>query len=225
MLFRSAIRSYMMSLEIDYKIHKFSNFNKEMKNILKKPNTHKVYFLDIETQDMSGLDVFRSIREEVNDWHSLVLFVTNHNEYKYEALANRLYLFDFINKLDSAKKHIQEALDRIMNIYFSDKDCLEITCSSSFYRLAFRDIIQIYKIKESNKCLIKTTYEEIEYNSSLKSLVSKLSKDFIKVSSSNIINKNHILKYDSKNNVIVFKNQDETHNISRNGRKELEKLI
>lgn len=221
----TTIRSYMMNLEIDYKIHKFSSFGKDMKEVLKKENTHKVYFLDIETHDMSGLDVFRSIREEVNDWHSLVLFVTNHNEYKYEALANRLYLFDFINKLDSAKKHINKALDRIMNIYFSDKMCLEINNKSNYYRLSFRDIIQISKIKNTNKCLVKTTYDEIECNSTLKSLSNKLNNDFIKVSSSNIINKKHILKYDSKDNRIVFKNKAESRNISRSGKKALDQVV
>ncbi len=219
------ITKYMMKEDCEYKIHSFTRFDSKMKELIEKDISNKIYFLDIETKDESGLNIFHLIREKHNDWHSLVLFITNHNEYKYEALGNRLNLFDFINKLDNAKESINNALGRIIKTYEQNKKCLKIKKDYSIYKLSFKDIIQITKIKATNKIQIKTTYENIEISSTLKAISSMLNEDFIKLSSSNIINKNQVYKYDKLNNKIVFNNYDETSDISRRFKKDLEKVL
>lgn len=218
------ITTYMMNLDIEYEIHKYNKCDQNMKKIIIDDLPNKIYFLDIETKDESGLDIFRMIRETQGDWHSLVLIVTNHNEYKYEALGNRLYLFDFINKLDAFKENVRTALDRIVKIYVTDSQCIKIKKDSNLYKISFRDIVSLNKQKGVNKLIIKTKYEDIEINSSLKNIEKLLNDDFLKVSSSNIVNKMHIYRFDKINNKIIFDDMSETVDISRRNRKRLEDL-
>lgn len=215
------ITKYMMSLDIEYKIHSFSGYNETLKKLIEKDCGFKVYLLDIETKDKSGLDLFRFIREEANDWHSLVLFITNHNEMKYEALSNRLYLFDFINKLDDAKKHINLALDRIINYYNTDNLCLKIRVDNALTKISYKDIISISKEKNSNRCLIKTSYEDYCINSSISKIFDNLNKDFIKINFSHIVNLKHIKQYDKKNNCLIFSDGSKSFDVSRNNKKKL----
>lgn len=83
--FRSSIvkiinKIYMNNNE-DYKIYEFESYNKDFEKIINKKSP-KIYVLDIEIKDsISGIDIARKIRR--NDWDSIIILVTSHNELGY----------------------------------------------------------------------------------------------------------------------------------------------
>ena len=64
------INKIMMNNKIEYKVHIFYDYNSEFKKIVNEPLTNKIYFLDIETNSASGIDIARLIRK--NDLESII---------------------------------------------------------------------------------------------------------------------------------------------------------
>ena len=115
-LMKKYIDNFMLNYEIEYKIYHFDGYGKSFENFVNKDIGFKVYFLDIKTSDGSGLDAARIIREKYNDCVSIIIIVTSHEEYRYEALGNRLYLLDFIDKLNNCEEMTQKEIAKEMNI-------------------------------------------------------------------------------------------------------------
>ena len=65
----NTINKVMMPYNFEYKISKFTDYNKEVEEIIKRKNEQKVYILDIELGDISGLEIASEIRE--NDLESI----------------------------------------------------------------------------------------------------------------------------------------------------------
>ena len=58
------INKVMMPYNFEYKISKFTEYNKEVEEIINRKNEQKVYVLDIELGDISGLEIASEIREK-----------------------------------------------------------------------------------------------------------------------------------------------------------------
>ena len=86
-----------MPYNFEYKINKFAEYNKELGELIKKKYEQKVYILDIELGDISGLEIASEIREN-GDWESMIIFVTAHPECKDDIFFSRLMALDFISK-------------------------------------------------------------------------------------------------------------------------------
>ena len=82
------INQVMMPYNFEYKINKFTQYNKEVKQIIKTKNEQKVYVLDIELPEVSGLEIASEIREK--DLESIIIFVTSHTECKNDIFYSRL---------------------------------------------------------------------------------------------------------------------------------------
>ena len=83
---KDIIDSLMMNYDIDYKINEFDGYNNKFEEIVKKDTGFKIYLLDIKTKKGSGIDAARIIREQYDDWNSVIILITSYSEYKYEAL-------------------------------------------------------------------------------------------------------------------------------------------
>ncbi len=218
---KSCILSFMMNYDIDYKIYEFDAYNKKFEDIVKEDNGFKIYFLDIKTNNGSGLDAARMIREKYDDWVSAIIIMTSYAEYKYEALSSRLYLLDFIVKFDNCDKKIKEDLLIAMKSYDKRYKMLSYEYNHTYYKLEYRQIIYIEKETDSKRCIIKTKYGEQAIPGTLSEVYKKLDDRFLKIHKSMIVNVNEISKYEIRKNKITFKNGDHTHLISRNKKKEL----
>lgn len=222
---KKIIDNFMMNYDIEYKCHIFYEYDSEFKKLIKKDIGFKVYLLDIQTPKGSGLDMARLIREEEDDWVSVISIITAYNEYKYDALSNRLYLLDFINKLNNYEKKFKEILEIIMKQYNSRHNSITYEYNHVMKKIEFRHIIYIQKEMDSKRCLIKTTYGEALINKNLNETYKLLDKRFIKTSRSMIVNIDQIDEYDYSENKILFKNGIEIYDISRNNKKDLRKYV
>lgn len=207
--------------EIECIFHSFSGYGKEFENVVKNVISFKVYFLDIETKQGSGLDAARIIREKYEDWNSIIIIVTGHEELKYEALSNRLYLFDFINKLNNLETVIEKDIANIIKQYTRSRKNIVIEYDHAIHKIELRDIIYIEKEIDSKKCIVITTYGKKIVQSSLNELYKQLDDSFMKVSRSLIVNIKNVRSYDSKTNTIDFINGYESNLVSRESKKEL----
>lgn len=215
------IDSFMMNYDIDYKIHEFDRYNEAFNDIVKKDIGFKIYLLDIVTEEGSGVDAARVIREQYDDWVSVIIMITSHQEYKYEVLSSRLYLLDFINKLDNCNKKIREDLVIAMKAYDKKYKTLNYEYNHTLYKVEYRQIVYIEKEPDSKRCIIRTKEDQQIIPGTLNEVFEKLDDRFFKTHKSLIINVDEICRYEVKKNKITFKNGDHTHLISRNQKKEL----
>lgn len=218
---KNEIVKFMMNYDIDYKIHEYSRYTKEFENYVKKDEGFKVYLLDIVTGEGSGIDAARMIREKYDDWNSIIIIITSHQEYKYEALSSRLYLLDFINKLDRFSKTLQDDLVIAMKHYNKRYKTISYEYNHTYYQIELRQIVWIEKEPDSKRCIIKTKTGEEFIPGTLNSVYEKLDSRFFKTHKSLIINVDEIKRYEKRKNKITFKNGEHTHLIARDKKKEL----
>ncbi|MBQ2639673.1 MAG: response regulator transcription factor [Bacilli bacterium] len=219
--YKQEIDKFMMKYDIDYKCHMYTDYGKEWQSIAKKEMGFKIYLLDIVTKNGSGLDAARLIREEYDDWSSMIIIITSYPEYKYEALGKRLMLVDFISKVDNCEKKLQDAFLICMKNYDKKYKSLKYTYKNTVYNLEFRNIISIEKEQDSKRCLIKTIHGNYYIPGSLNQVLKKLDKRFFKCHRSMAVNINQIERYNQKKNTIYFKNETKSTLVARNKKKEL----
>lgn len=221
MKLRQITENYMMNYDVDNSYHMFVDYGDEFKDKIKTIDGYKVYILDIETKNGSGLDASRYIREELDDWNSVIIMITAHNELKYEAFGNRLFLLDFINKFDDYEAKLKEDLERVMKNYDHREKCLTFEYNRVIKKIDFKHIVVIEKEKDSKKCIVKTTYGEYSVCRFLNNVLKSLDNRFIKISRSCIINLDQVREYDSVENKLTFKNGTVSQDISRDYKKKV----
>lgn len=219
--YKTEIDKFMMNYDIDYKYHTFKGYTEEWKEYVQKEDGFKIYILDIKTAKGSGLDAARLIREEYDDWVSMIIIVTAYSEYKYDALSKRLMLVDFINKLDNFEVRFKEALSICMKNYDKKPITLKYTYKNIAYNIPLGQILYIEKEPDMKRCVIKTLNDKFYIPGSLNSIMKQIDKRFIKCSRSVALNIEQIQSYDTKTNLITFKNKEKLQAVSREKRKEV----
>ena len=222
---KNIIDKLMMRYDIEYKCILFDEYNKDFENTAAKDIGFKIYLLDIQTKNGSGLDAARCIREELDDWVSIIIIITAFNEFKYEALGNRLYLLDFINKLNKCDENLKETLEIAIKHYDNREKSLSYEYNHIIKKIEFRHIIYIEKELDSKRSLVKTTYGAHFINKNLNETEPLLDNRFIRTSRSMIVNIDYVSEFDMKNNKIIFKSGDVCYQVSRKKKKELRKYV
>lgn len=225
-VFRSNIRrvidKVLMDQEYDYDVIEFSKFDPSFKKKIQE-STHKIYILDIEIKDsISGIDIARKIRE--NDWESIIIFVTSHNELGYQALKARIMLLDFISKYDDFENNLESILRKSISL-INSKKTIKFDSDGTSYIIHLSDILYIEKDTVDRKCIIKTTYNEIVVNKTLNYMIQNLDDRFYLSHRSCLINTDKIRKIDWKNSVIYFESGISTSLLSRDKKKGLKKYV
>ncbi len=225
-VFRSNIRrvidKVLMNQEYDYEVIEFSKFDPSFKKKIQE-STHKIYILDIEIKDsISGIDIARKIRE--NDWESIIIFVTSHNELGYQALKARIMLLDFISKYDDFENNLESILRKALSL-INSKKTIKFDSEGTSYIIHLSDILYIEKDTVDRKCIIKTTYNEIVVNKTLNYMIQNLDDRFYLSHRSCLINTDKIRKIDWKNSVIYFESGISTTLLSRDRKKGLKKYV
>lgn len=206
----------------EYYIKEFGKFDKEFERLI-KTKTPKIYILDIEIKNsISGIDIARKIRR--NDWESVIILVTSHNELGYQALKAQIMLLDFISKYDSCEKNLVKTLDIAMELVKKKKN-IKFEYNGVTYIVHYGDILYIERDTVDRKCIIKTTYTSIPINRTLSSLQYELGSNFYLCHRSCIVNTPNINKIDWKNNIIYFNNGQSIDLISRDKKKGLKEYV
>lgn len=219
-LYKEIIEKVMMNYDIEYKCYCFDGYNNKWKKITKSC-CFKIYILDLKTSEGSGLDAARYIREELDDWQSMIIMVTAYPEYKYEALGKRLMLVDFVNKLDNLNQRLDQAIQIALKNFDKRPNSLKYTYKKVLYNIEFQKIIYIEKEQDNKRCIIKTKEKEYYIQGNMSKIEELLDKRFIKCNRSYIINLEQVESYNVKSNIIRFKDGSTLYAVSRNKKKEI----
>ena len=214
--YKYQIDKFMMKYDIDYKTHMFTSYDSKWEKSVRKIKGFKVYLLDIKTANGSGINAARQIREEYDDWVSMIIMISGYAEYKYEALGKRLMLVDFINKLDHSEQKLQDALLICLKHYDNKYKSLRYTYKNIAYNVEFRSIIKIEKEMDSKRCIIHAEEGDYPIKGTLNEVLQKLDKRFFKCNRSIAINVEQVQYYNLGKNVAVLKNGEEFKDVSRN---------
>ena len=153
---KRTIKDVNMALKeekIDEKILFFDKYSKELKKII-YDKTKKIYVLDIELGDISGFDIAKEIRDEANDWDSIIIISSIYNQ-KENIISDRLAVLTYISKLANFDENMKESIKLAIGIV-AKNNFLEFKESGINYKMPINDIMYIKKEKYSKYCIIKT---------------------------------------------------------------------
>ena len=225
-LFRSKIHKIIDKIYMNndeyYHVNEFGGFTSSFSKLI-SDGRPKIYILDIEIKDdISGIDIARKIRRE--DWESIIIFITSHHELGFQALKAQIMLLDFISKYDNCEVNLEMAIKKAISMVNSKKT-ITFNSDGISYIIHLDDILYIVKDTVDRKCLIKTTYNEIEVNKTLSYLMDQLDERFYLSHRSCIVNTSRIIKVDWKNSIIEFTTGDVIDLISRDRKKGLKNYV
>lgn len=190
------INKVMFNNNISYKIYKFSSYNSELKKLIKEHIENKIYILDIELDNKSGIDIAREIRN--NDLNSFIIISTVHSEYLPYTIKSKLLIFDFVSKFDDYENSLSTVIKNILSIYDESK-ILTITINGSIKKIKLNDILKIEYNNSLNQTSIKTKSKTYYTKKTLKVIEKNLDDRFIKTKDGKIINNNYIIDKKSIN--------------------------
>ena len=219
----NAINSVLMPYNFEYKIDKFTGYNKEISEIIKRKYEEKVYILDVELGDVSGLEIASQIREK--DLDSIIIFVTGHKQYKDDIFYSRLLAIDYVVKdclwEDRFKSTIDYTIKKV-----NRRRVLSYDFNYNSYRIPFDDILYIEKVQDSLKCIINTeSGNKYEINSTIGELIKTLGPNFFQSHKSCIVNIDKIRKINYVDNTITFINGECVYLLSNRKKKALKEYV
>ncbi|MBP3635507.1 MAG: response regulator [Bacilli bacterium] len=198
------INKTMFGNNINYKIYAFSSYTEHFKNLIKSNIENKIYILDIELDEISGITIARDIRDI--DLESLIVISTSHTDYLPYALKSKLMLFDFVSKFEDYDENLSDVILKILNSVKARK-YIKFKCKGKEEKIYFEDITFIKYLPEKNITLIKTKHGQFETYKSFKILTKDLDNSFKKINENYYINKSNAVP--NKRNTFSHKNKKE----------------
>jgi len=217
------INKLLMKNNIEYKIHEYGTYNKDLENFINNNLSSKIYILDIEMKNsISGIDIARKIRK--NDWDSIIIMVTSHSELGYEALKAQIMLLDFISKFDECEKNLEKTLKKAI-VKVDSKKIIQFQNSGVTHRLYLDDILYVTKDTVDRKCIIKTTYNEFAVNKTMNEMIEELGPSFYLSHRSCLVNIEKIKTVNWKDSIIWFNNGETIDLLARDKKKGLKEYV
>ena len=199
----NVIDKVMMNNIQAYEKHIYNEYGKDFINIMNSDLSWKIYILDIEVKDKSGIDIARKIREK--DIESMIIFITAYYEkYLQDIIKSKFMFLDFINKQGNYKNELKLTLkDALKNI--KKKNIIRFKSNGIIYTLSTDDILYICRDKD-RKCTIKTKSNEFTVSKTLIELYELLDQTFVYSHRACIVNIDRIEIYNKKEHTIIFDN-------------------
>ena len=209
---KKIIDKVMMSYDIDYD---FMVYDKYRKELLNKDN-FKIYIVSYKKD---SIELIKYIREELDDWKSLIIILYRNKEDKEKVLKENLFILDYVNKRKYFKEKLLRNIQICLKNYDQRTNSLKYTYKNILYNIEFNKILYIEKEQDNKRCIIYTKNKKYYIPGTLNNIIKLLDNRFIKSSRSYIINIEQVSSYDIKRNILIFKNKIKLDCISRNNKK------
>ncbi len=196
----------------EYKIHMFHDYNKDFLKIVNADLPNKIYLLDIETPSRSGIDIARKIRK--NDFVSVIIFLTGHDELGRVVAKKNLMCLNFINKFDNLKENLTKSLELALLIV-GQKRIIHITSRKIIYNIDLDKILYVTHDTVARKTIIVTDIKTYHISISMNKVISELPSYFVQVHRSCYANSKRIDTIDIRNMCITFDNGMITNTVSK----------
>ena len=202
------LEKILMNYDYDYRINT-TTLDSNQWNQLVQMKTLKIYILELKTKD--DIKKISQIREELDDWQSMIITLTNQINIQKEIMAKKLLIIDCINSEINSEKQLERAIQIGLKNYDKRPNSLKYNYKNIYYNIEYSKILYIEKEQDSKRCIIRTEQKDFVIPINLNQISQLLDKRFIKCNRSFIINMEQVYYYNTKNNIIVLKNN---HNIS-----------
>lgn len=224
-LYESLIHKFMAVNNESYKVFKYSKYNENIIEDVKKLVGYNIFIFDVEVKGKSGLDLAKEIRMCTDFTKNQFIIVSSHLDLVASAYHRKLLMIDFLSKYDNLEVNMIECFKEI-NILFNRNKSLSIKCDGEILRIPHNDILYIEKYKNDNYICIHTDNDDYKYKGNIVEMENYLKRDtcFLKSHRSAIVNLNKITKVDMVNNVIYFKTK-KTNYLARDRKKDLERQM
>ena len=219
---KNIITKVMFKNNLDYKIHIFNKYDESFNGIVNSDIENKIYILDIEVGNKSGLDVATKIRDK--DWYSILVILTSHYELEYLAYKSRILILDFISKFDLYEQKMEDTINLCISNKL-DNHKLILKINRKIEQIDFSNILYITYDSVIRKTKIYTKTREYETNQTLKDIMVNLKGNFIYTHRACIVNMNNVKTVDTKEKIITFINDEQIDLLSRNHIKDVNKYI
>lgn len=217
------INKTMMPYNFEYKISKFTEYNEELSKIIKNDTEQKIYILDIELPEISGLEIASEIRED--DLESSIIFLTIHPEFQNDIFYSRLLAIDYIYKDKLWQDRFEETIIYTIKS-INRKRILSFDFNYNSYRLPIKKILYIEKVQDNPKCKIVMEDGSVyEINKSISNLVDILGPSFYQSHKSCIVNIEQIKKINYADSTITFNNDQTVYLLSSRNKKGIREYV
>ena len=217
------INKVMMPYNFEYKISKFGEYNKKVEELITNKNELKIYILDVELPEISGLEIASEIRNV--DLDSTIIFLTAHPECQNDIFYSRLQAIDYINKDRLWPDRFESTIKySIKNI--NRRRIFSYEFNHNSYRLPIDKILYVEKIQDNQKCEI-TMEDGSKYLiiSSITALNDKLGPSFYQSHKSCLVNVEKIRRVNYPENIITFHNGESVYLLSNRNKKGLKQYV
>ena len=210
---KSIISTTLFSYDIDYDIVVYNKYTTKLKQEIKDMSELKTYILSVDLkQNISGINIAEYIREFDSD--SYIIFLTCHGDMFETVHRNVCNVFEFIEKYQNMEKRLTKDIKKIIN-YSLDNKCLSYTFLSINYKILYKSIKYIERDTVSRKLIIHTSSKDYISNLSIKEMLNRLDKRFIRVSKSSIINKDYISEINNSKGYAILNDNTVINSISK----------
>ncbi len=215
------IRSIMQFKNVNYKIHRFLEYDEQFYDMVKSKVPNKFYFLDIVTPKANGIDASRKIRALDKD--SEILFMTirdDNQEYMNYVVRSNIKSLGFLYK-GELEEFLPEKIDYVIAKINEQMVALEDTQST--YLLYLNEINYVTTSKNSRKVIVNTVEKDVEIRKSFTELEKTFTKNhgLIKTHRSCLVNPMQIHAINWVESSITFHNNKKIYLLSRKYKKAL----
>lgn len=176
-------------LAVKFEIDLFNSGESLCKEL--KRSEYDLIFLDIELQQMNGVEIGKFIRETLKNEIIQIAFISSRKEYA-------LKLFDFrpinflVKPLDTAK--IKKVIDKYMVISEQDNHMFAYKKGFEYYKIPMSDILYFHK--NTRKVTVVTRNGSDEFYDSLENIyINVKGHNFLFIHKSIIVNYYYITKF------------------------------
>lgn len=200
-IFSEKLKKEIEELKIKYEVEFNIDTYKNGRDFLaqKEEKNYNLVFLDIEMEELSGLEVAEKIREKDDEIE--IIFISSHKDYSMDL--HQYKILDFIikgnYKIERLKNRIEKALEILKKdeTFFSfekNGKKVQILCQDIYYFQSHKNKIVIYYYDHRNQ-----NNSEEEYYGNIKELEKNLDNNkFQKINRSEIINLSKIAKIEKE---------------------------
>lgn len=221
-IYENLIAKISMPYDFNYEVYSFDKYNVKLKNLISSPCGIKIYILDLELPNISGIEIAREIRKI--DWDSLIIISTSHDELELQMLKQKLLIFDFISKFDDYEKRLTDSINLILD-KINNKKTISFKSNKELHHIKVDDILYVCKDNLTDKTKLVTSTDEFLLRESLVSVVNKLGEKFYQTHRACYVNIEKITSVDFKNSIIYFGEDKQIDYLSRNYKKGLKELL
>lgn len=217
---KEVINKIKYKIEQEVKTYEFTEFNKNLANMIDNVDERTIYVLDIELKNSkSGIEIASMIREK--DWNSEIIFITNHDK-MFETVYRNVYnVFDFIEKYHDMDKRLYNDFKTILKQNV-DKKMFSYKGRNVDLEIYLNSILYIYRDKEDRKLIIVTDSSTFTISMGVKEILEMLDERFKMVHRACIVNTDKVSAYDWNNSKVILTDGRQVDFLSKKYRKEIE---